>query len=198
MSDPVLAYAGYAQEAERTYGVPANVLLGLIGVESGGNRWAVSGAGAKWSTQFIASTAARYHVTGSSVRSQVMGAAHYLSDLGFAKDPHRALNAYNGAQTISGAPNPYADKVLAVAAKYKHVGGGVSNRPAPAAPAASPSAAGASGGLIDEGKRSDALKALVTVALVGAGSYLSYLGVNTLSGGAVGHAAKAGAMAAAA
>jgi hypothetical protein len=188
--DPVLQWAGYAQQAGAKYGIPAAVLLGLTRVESGGNLHAVSSAGAFGLTQFIRSTAASYGVKPNDPRSQFEGAARYLHDLGFAKDPVHALNAYNGAQTIGGKANPYAANVLAAAKSYGHLG-------SLAAPP-DQSAAGApdaGGGLIDEPKRAGALKALLTVTAVAGGAALVYLGTNQASGGALNRTVKAGARA---
>jgi len=105
--------------AERRYKVPRRVLKGLIKVESGGDPNAVSGAGARGLTQFMPGTAKGYGVQfGSSPgaqRSQVLGAAHYLHDLGFSKDPKLALSSYNAGPGNPGAAGDYADKVLAAA-----------------------------------------------------------------------------------
>jgi hypothetical protein len=102
-------------EAAHRYGIPARVLAGLLDVESNFTTGEVSSAAAFGISQFIPSTAAKYHVQrGSSrraVRSQIMGAAHLLKDLGYHKNPQFALGAYNG-----GPGNPqygYAHQVLA-------------------------------------------------------------------------------------
>jgi hypothetical protein len=109
--------------ASSRYGIPGYILAGLIEVESGWDPNAVSSAGAFGITQFMPGTAAGYGVrAGSShgaVASQIMGAAHYLVDLGYKKDRMFALAAYNG-----GPGNPqygYAHDVIAASAKYKGI-----------------------------------------------------------------------------
>jgi hypothetical protein len=192
--DPVLHWVGYAQEAERETGVSAALLLGLTRVESGGNIHAVSSAGAFGLTQFIPSTARAYGVKPGDARSQMLGAARYLKTLGVGQDPAHALNAYNGAQTIGGKPNPYAANVLAAAKSYT----GLGKVPVPPGGDTSTTAAAAGqggGGVVDDQKRSDALKALLTVAAVVGGAGLVYIGANQASGGAVHAAVKTAARA---
>lgn len=128
--DQVLRWAPIVESASRTYkDIPAGILLGLIDVESSGDPDAVSSAGAFGLTQFIQSTANKYGVSRDNPRSQIFGAAHYLTDLMNGVNPdrrkidlHRALNWYNGAQIIKTAsgdkPNPYADNVINAAKKY--------------------------------------------------------------------------------
>lgn len=111
------------KKAHRKYpDVPAPVLMAQIKQESGFNPAAVSSADAQGLSQFIPSTAASYGVkygTGKrEQQSQVTGQAHYLHDLGFAKDPQGALSSYSGGYAASDYNNP----VLAGAAAYKGVG----------------------------------------------------------------------------
>jgi len=115
--DPII------RAASRKYGIPESVIKGLIQVESGGDITAVSPAHAFGLTQFIPSTARQYGVRPNDATSQIMGAAHYLSDLGFARDPHLALSSYNAGPGNPGAAGNYADKVLGAAKRY---GGGES------------------------------------------------------------------------
>lgn len=110
--------------ASNRYGIPARVLAGLIQVESGWNPNAVSPVGAFGLTQFMPGTAAGYGVARGSghhaVATQILGAAHYLKDLGFARNSRFALGAYNG-----GPGNPqygYANAVLAASSGYRGIG----------------------------------------------------------------------------
>lgn len=99
--------------------IPVSVLMGDTKQESNFNAGAKSEAGAQGLTQFIPSTAAQYGVkygtSKAAKRSQVMGQAHYLSNL---KREHgsieAALNAYYGRQG-----EPYAGEVLSKAAEYE-------------------------------------------------------------------------------
>jgi hypothetical protein len=192
--DPVLRWAGYAQQAGKKYGIPPAVLLGLVRVESGGIEGRVSSANARGLTQFIPSTARAYGVdtTPGHARSQIEGAAKYLHDLGFNANPTAALNRYSG-----GAAG-YPAKVLTAAKDY---GGTTAAAAAAATPAVQQSAAPAAntggGALLDDTKRSGALKALTTVAFVLGGALLVYLGINQASGGAVNRTAKTAATVAA-
>jgi membrane-bound lytic murein transglycosylase B len=187
-SDPVLRWAPQAQAAEQATGIPADVLLGLVSVESAGIEGRTSSAGAGGLTQFIRSTAARYgvNVAPGHAMSQIMGAARYLVDLGFKTNPTRALNAYNGAQTINGRPNPYAGNVLRAARRYDGVGGKAIPASADATPPASSSSASSSGGGGGLADRMFAAlpKVLLIVALFGGGLALAYTGLRDVSGGA--------------
>jgi hypothetical protein len=143
--DPVARWAGIARQAQAATGIPANVLLGLIRVESGGREGETSSVGAGGLTQFIPSTAHQYgvDVRPGHARSQILGAAKYLAALGFNRNPQQALNAYNGAQTIGGRANPYAGNVVSAAKSYGHLPAGSSSSPA-GSPLPSP-AGGSSG-----------------------------------------------------
>ena len=113
--------------AGRKYHVAPRVLMGLIEQESGFNPGAVSSAGARGLTQFIPSTARAYGVkygtSKKAQKTQIRGAAHYLSDLGFQKNKRQALGNYYGSTSA-----PYAGEVLAKSKKYKglnkSIGGG--------------------------------------------------------------------------
>jgi uncharacterized protein (TIGR02594 family) len=111
------------RRAANRYGIPSHILAGLIDVESDFNPGAVSSAGAGGLTQFIPSTARAYGVkygTGRrAMRSQIMGAAHYLSDLGGTSNIRQALGNYYGDPSSS-----YAQMVLDAAKQYKGLGGG--------------------------------------------------------------------------
>jgi murein DD-endopeptidase MepM/ murein hydrolase activator NlpD len=97
----VTRWAPEAARAHRRYRrVPTRLLLGLIQTESSGQEGQVSpGAHAEGLTQFIPSTARTYHVNTKPghARSQIMGAAHYLSDLiGQTGSINSALLHYSG------------------------------------------------------------------------------------------------------
>lgn len=173
-------YAGLASQAQRETGVPAHVLLGLIEVESGGDRWAVSSAGARWSTQFIPGTAAAYGVTGDSVRSQVFGAARYLRDLGYAQNPTKALASYNAGPNNWQVGLGYARDVLGRSKRYSGVGAtdGKPNASTPHRPA--PDQDEGQGLLERWGE--GALHGLLWVALVGAGATMAGIGLSRAGG----------------
>jgi Transglycosylase SLT domain len=117
----VIKWSTYAIYSGHKWGIPPSVLLGLIDVESGGNPGETSSAGAQGITQFIPGTAAKYHVNvapGQEV-SQVEGAAHYLHDLGYAKNPTAALEGYNTGTIGSSVAAGYAATVLSRAGSYK-------------------------------------------------------------------------------
>lgn len=102
MSRTVSRWARLAARAHRRYHVPTRLLLGLIETESGGREGLVSSASAKGLTQFIPGTARSYHVNTSPghARSQIMGAAHYLSDLRHQTGSlHAALYRYSGGSS---------------------------------------------------------------------------------------------------
>jgi membrane-bound lytic murein transglycosylase B len=190
VADSVLQWAGLARRAQKQTGVPAEVLLGLVSVESNGKPGLTSSAGAKGITQFMPGTAAGYGVNTNPGHewSQILGAAHYLNDLGYAKDPAGALAKYNGGP---GNPQPsYATKVLAAANRSAGTGGTA----APATstgtdtPAEQDTAPSSGAGLFGATERSGAVRALTYTALTLAGVALAGLGlVRTagLRGGAV-------------
>jgi hypothetical protein len=114
--------ARFIRGASQRYGVPEAVIRGLIQVESGGNAAAVSPVGAFGKTQFMPGTARTYHVrrgTGRrAVRSQIYGGAHYLHDLGYARNPRKALASYNAGPGNYRAGLGYAGNVLRAARHY--------------------------------------------------------------------------------
>lgn len=118
----VLQWKPQVEQASHAYGVPVGVLLAQIEDESGGNASAVSSAGAKGLTQFEAAAAATYGVqfgTGSKeTYSQIMGAAHYLSALGYSSNPERALASYNAGPDNWEAGRGYAQAILTKAEGY--------------------------------------------------------------------------------
>jgi soluble lytic murein transglycosylase-like protein len=185
MADAVLQWVGEAKLAEQQTGIPADVLLGLVSVESAGVEGRTSSAGAGGLTQFIPGTAARYHVNVAPghARSQIMGAAHYLVDLGYHDNPTRALNAYNGAQTIGGRPNPYASNVLNAAKRYRGASGASTTTTTPAGGGGATTSTGG-GELIGADKRSGLLKALTWVGLVTGGLALAGIGITRTTGSA--------------
>lgn len=180
--DPVLRWVGDARVASKATGVPVDVLLGLVAVESGGVEGRTSSAGAGGLTQFMPGTARSYavNVAPGHAPSQLMGAARYLVDLGYHRDPARALASYNGGP---GKPQfGYAAKVQAAARRYRGAGG----TPAPAQPSSSPAAAApdASGELVTAQRRSDLVRAVTWVGLATGGIALAGLGVRRTVGAA--------------
>jgi Transglycosylase SLT domain len=129
-------YAPRLREAYRRHGVLPRHLAGLIEVESGWNRWAQSPAGARWLTQFMPATAESYGVKGSSPRSQILGAARYLKDLGYKRgDPgaiRLALASYNAGPGNPAAAGDYPEKVLAASRGYRGIGRGAGRGAPPA------------------------------------------------------------------
>lgn len=178
MSDPVLNYAALAKRAEKETGVPAATLLGLISVESGGNPAAVSPTGAFGVTQFEPGTAATYGVHAGDVASQVLGAARYLRDLGYARDPELALAKYNAGPANPAAAGPYPHNVLTAAARYggaKAPTTGPPTKPTPGAPSTGSSD-------VLSGFGGQAIDALLTIAVVLAGAVLIGLGTSRATG----------------
>jgi hypothetical protein len=110
--------------AAHRYGIPARILAGQEQIESSFNPGAVSSAGAFGISQFIPSTASSYGVRrGTShraIKSQIMGEAHYLKDLGGSKNIRLALGHYYGDPS-----SDYAARVLAAAKAYAGLGGGM-------------------------------------------------------------------------
>ncbi|MEA2664887.1 MAG: hypothetical protein QOI11_1831 [Candidatus Eremiobacteraeota bacterium] len=183
-SNPVLRWVGDAQYAEQQTGVPANVLLGLVEIESGGHEGLTSTAHAGGLTQFIPATAAQYDVdvTPGHSRSQILGAAKYLKALGFSSDPALALSKYNAGPLNPSAAGPYAANVLAAARKYTGAKG-------TAAPTSSAGAATASGTgtatdvVTDTGSVAAKLtRVLVFLVMILGGAALVALGVGRATG----------------
>ncbi len=184
--DPVLQYAGLAQQAGRKWDIPAAVLLGLVDVESTGNINAVSPTGAFGLTQFEPGTAATYHVVPGNAESMLEGAAHYLHDLGYSHNPTLALASYNAGPGNPTAAGDYPEKVLAAARNYgSTITAAASSGSASAgagAPSTTPPTSGANP--FDPAGRGSgtALHALVLAALVLAGAALIYLGGTRAAG----------------
>lgn len=182
----VLRWAGLARRYGGQYEIPPETLLGLIEVESGGNEGETSSAGAGGLTQFMPGTAATYDVDvrPGHAESQIRGAAKYLHDLGYSKDPRNALASYNAGPGNPGAAGDYPEKVLAAAKKYAGVGGTVGGTVSagtsdePSAPADSDTSAGLFGANV----RSGAVRALVFVLIVAAALALAFIGVSRASG----------------
>jgi soluble lytic murein transglycosylase-like protein len=172
-------YASLAKQASQKWGVPANVILGLIDVESGGDPLAVSGAGARGATQFMPGTAAGYGVTFGStldaVRSQVDGAAHYLHDLGYADNPRKALASYNAGPGNWQAGLAYAGNVLTAAKKYAGLGDTT-------APISGDMPHTTTAGDDTQTTASGTLHTLVWIVLAGGGAAMVVLGVSRATG----------------
>lgn len=179
--DPVLRWAALAREAGRRYGIPPAVLLGVIAVESGGREGRTSSAAAGGLTQFIPQTAAAYDVDvrPGHARSQIMGAARYLRDLGYHTDPQLALASYNAGPGNPQAAGDYPQKVMRAARRYQGLGAtgsASSSAPGPAAPGADDEA-------LPRGQRSPAAQRwLLTIGLVLAGASLVIQGAMRMLG----------------
>jgi membrane-bound lytic murein transglycosylase B len=174
--DPVLQWAYLARSAGHEFEIPPEVLLGLITVESSGRLDAVSDAGAFGLTQFIPSTAQAYDVKPNDPRSQIFGAARYLRDLGYHKDPRLALAKYNAGPANPAAAGNYPDKVLAAAKRYTGLPAATSSSNGSAAASATDDAP------TSPRRASGLLRALVTVALILAGAGLAIYGASRLVG----------------
>lgn len=117
------AQKDFTAHAAQQYGLNPAILWGIYGVESGfGTNRSNSGSGpnggAKGWMQFEDATAARYHVNVNDFASSMMGAAHYIADLGGRKDIVRALNNYNGNGGGSSKSTDYYKKVIAAAQHF--------------------------------------------------------------------------------
>lgn len=113
-------------DAAARYNLDPALLLGQEQVESGFNPENYDQrnyAGAGGISQFIPSTGAQYGVRlgrdRASVRTQIMGQAHYMSDLGARSNPTEALNRYWGVG--GSAPTSYSRSVFADAQNFKGV-----------------------------------------------------------------------------
>jgi hypothetical protein len=123
-------YADEIWDAYQKYGVLPKHLAGLIEVESGGDPNAVSSAGAEGLTQFIPSTAQSYGVkygdSPRAIRSQIMGAAHYLKDLGYRRGDrgaiHNAFQSYNAGPGNPSAAGAYGQHVFQASTGYQGLG----------------------------------------------------------------------------
>lgn len=125
MSNPqtVTRWTPLIREAAARYHIPASVLAAVIEHESGGREGLTSRTGAKGLTQFEPPTARTYHVNTSPghARSQIFGEAHYLRDLGFHRDPKRALASYAAGPGNIPAGIPYAEQIMEIANRYAHL-----------------------------------------------------------------------------
>jgi hypothetical protein len=189
VTDPVLIHAGNARNAARKWGIPASVILGILSVEGGTDSQGRpvapgDGAGPPSFGQFTYGTGAQLGVKYGDSASETDAIGRYLTQLGYQKDPTRAIAAYNG-----GPGNPqygYANKVLAAAKHYAGLSGGGA-APSPAngsagvqATAAPEDSSGA--GLFGTTERSGAVRALTYTALTVAGVALAGLGISRTAG----------------
>ncbi|MFX5792221.1 transglycosylase SLT domain-containing protein [Acinetobacter baumannii] len=135
-SSGVGQFAPLINEASATYGLPANLLAGLVMGESSGNPNARSKAGAAGLTQLMPGTAKDLGVTNpNDPRQSILGGAKYLSQLVRKYgNADAALKAYNWGpgnydaylktgKGMKGQPMPketveYASKVLGHAKNY--------------------------------------------------------------------------------
>lgn len=139
MANPdVTRWAPLARKYGKQYGVSPSVLLGLIQVESGGVPNRTSPKGAQGLTQFMPATAQQYGVKIGDHASEIRGAAQYLSDLGYRKDPVTALAKYNGGTHPPQESYGYARQVLHSAGSYGNPSSYTpqSTGPGPSAPSA--------------------------------------------------------------
>lgn len=93
----VEAHASAIDKAAQQYGIDPIIMRAQIAQESGGNPKAVSPAGARGVSQFIAGTAARYNVDVNDPASSIDGQGRYMKDLltQFGGDYRKALAGYN-------------------------------------------------------------------------------------------------------
>ncbi|MHC5174352.1 lytic transglycosylase domain-containing protein [Serratia rhizosphaerae] len=124
-------------ELEETFGLPAGLLRSMAITESGGNPYAVSGAGAKGLFQFMPGTARDFGLNGHDVfdpEKSAGAAARYMSQLlkMFDGDLGKALAAYNWGQGnvmrkgLGAAPKETRDYVPKVLANLPQPGAGMS------------------------------------------------------------------------
>lgn len=188
MSDPVLIHAGNAAKAARKWGIPASVILGILSVEGGTSATGkpvapADGAGPPSYGQFTYGTGAELGVKYGDSASETDAIGRYLTQLGYDKDPTRAIAAYNG-----GPGNPqygYAAKVLAAAKHYTGLGSTSSAPPATSSGTDTASSTGddsSSAGLFGATERSGAVRALTYTALAVGGVALAGLGIFRTAG----------------
>ena len=116
-------YSNLISQYSAQYNVPASILSSLIQVESGGNQYAVSSAGAEGLGQLMPATAQELGITNVFDPSQnIGGSAKYLSQLyDKYQNWHDALIAYNaGSGNLDSGKAPassydYASKILDMA-----------------------------------------------------------------------------------
>lgn len=145
------------------------ILRGIIFHESGGQLAAVNGSsGAFGLTQFEPQTAAQYGVKPGDAQSQITGAAHYLHDLGFAKNPVNALDHHYGG---AGAGGYYA-AVQDIIRQRGYGAGGTAAAPSSSTTTTSGGGAGTSG----------LVKGLVRVGFVIGGAVTAGVGVARMVG----------------
>jgi membrane-bound lytic murein transglycosylase B len=142
--------AKYAVEfvaAGHAYGIPPEVLAAVGQVESGmGANRGPSSAGAVGFMQFEPNTAAELGIDPRNDRQAIWGAAKYLHQLGYSRDPFRALASYNAGPRNWAAGKGYATKVQQLAPGFRAqlAGGHSSSRPP--APTATDRLLGTGGG----------------------------------------------------
>lgn len=181
--DPVLMHVGNARRAGRKYGIPAAVILGILHVEGGTDSRGrpvrpADGAGPPSYGQFTFGTGAAYGVRFGDSASETDAIARYLRDLGFDKNPERAIAAYNG-----GPGNPqygYARKVINAARRYA----GAGHDPKPPSPNVDATRTDdeAPGGLVGAAEKTGAVRAITWLSLAAAGTVLLGLGTSRALG----------------
>jgi len=96
--EKAMPYMQYVQEASQTYGMPVNLILGIMKAESSFNNECVSSAGAKGLMQLMPETAAEVGVTDVfDPRQNILGSVEYITKLvnKYNGDVKLALAAYN-------------------------------------------------------------------------------------------------------
>lgn len=96
--EKAMPYMEYVQEASQKYGMPSNLILGIMKAESDFNNSCVSSAGAKGLMQLMPETAAEVGVSDEfDPRQNILGSVEYITKLvnRYNGDVKLALAAYN-------------------------------------------------------------------------------------------------------
>lgn len=117
-------YQSLVQAAATATGLPYAVVAAQADTESGFNATAVSSSNAQGWLQFLPSTFNEYAAAAGVPQGTEFNPAdeekvyvQYMSALlkEYKGNVLESLNAYNGAQTIDGSPNPYGPHILSLA-----------------------------------------------------------------------------------
>jgi hypothetical protein len=179
-------YQGWVLSASANTGLPVTVVSAQIDDESGFDPDAVSGAGAEGIAQFEPATWASNAPKGSSefnVSASLTAYSNLMSSLlkQYGGNVRDALAAYNAGPGDLSAGYGYADAILARAG----LSSSTTANPGPGgssstAGTSSPSSSSSTGGGLLAGFGSDVAsfmtKAILTVALIGAGLWLAFVG----------------------
>jgi hypothetical protein len=118
MTNVPAQYQSYVNNAAAALGIPASVVAAQIGLESGFNPNAKSGAGAEGIAQFIPGTFRAYgHGSPYNVDDAFAAYVNYMKSLlgDFHGNLKNALAAYNAGPGNIGAGMGYANKILSAA-----------------------------------------------------------------------------------